>query len=293
MSIATRVNAILAIFGYQVLRSSTVAVLEQARTSAADQSRPRRALEALVPEPPRALADVVAGVLDDVHHRHLDISPALLTALKDIRVTAQISAGQSSATWIARHADRVEAFKTRQKMLDHLCKFPIPDGALAEFGVFTGAITRYLRPRFPDRAYHAFDSFLGVPEAMGLAVDAGDFSLGGQVPELPEGVTVHAGWFEDTLPAFCQTYDCKLAFVYIDCDLYESVRTVLTHLHDRLTPGAIVAFDDWYNFPNWEQHSKRALEDLVDQTGARFSPVAITTREHAIACRYEGRGISP
>jgi hypothetical protein len=227
-------------------------------------------------------------VLDEIYNARIDLTAALITAFKDIRVAAQIAAGQTSAAWIAQHADKVDSSARRGEMLDKICRNPIPDGALAEFGVFTGAITRFLRPKFPDRPYHAFDSFKGLPEGMGLAVAAGDFDLGGAVPELPPDTTVHVGWFEDTVPAFHDSSTGPLALVYIDCEIYASVKTVLDNLYDRFAIGAIVAFDDWYNFPNWEQHSHKALNELVQRTGARFTPIGITVREHAVAFRYEG-----
>ena len=231
-------------------------------------------------------------VLDEIYNTRIDLTAALITALKDIRVTAQIAAGQSSAAWIAQYADQVDSFTRRHEMLDQICQGSLPDGSFAEFGVFTGAVTRLLRPRFPNRPYHAFDSFKGVPESMGLAIRAGDFSLGGAIPDLPPDTTVHAGWFDDTVPAFRRNHSDKLAFVYVDCDLYASVKTVLDNLHDRFVPGAIIAFDDWYNFPNWEQHSYKALNELIERTGARFTPIGITVREHAVAFRYEGtRGV--
>jgi hypothetical protein len=285
MSVAAVVNNLLAQFGLQMVRSSTLAQL----ISAANQPAPEPTQpEPTQPEPTQSTVEAVEDILQEIYSTQLDVSPALITMFKDMRVTAQIAAGQSSAAWIANHADKVNTYPTRHDMLEELCKGELPAGGLAEFGVFTGAVTRFLRPRFPTRTYHAFDSFEGVPESMGLAIKAGDFALGGTIPELPDGVTTHIGWFEDTVPVFRQQYTDRLAFVYIDCDLFESVKTVLANLHDLLAPGAIVAFDDWYNFPNWQAHSRRALEELVERTGTKFTPIGLTFREHAVAFRYDG-----
>lgn len=238
-------------------------------------------------------ADVVKetarSILHAVYTNEIELSSALITAFKDIRVTAQIAAGQASAAWIASFADKVDAYGTRYEMLLDLMKRDLPDGDLAEFGVFTGAVTNLLRPHYADRAYHAFDSFLGDPESMALSIRAGDYSLEGKVPDLPPNVTVHAGWFKDTVPRFRENYTGKLAFIYIDCDLYRSVATVLENLHGMFANNAIVVFDDWYNFPNWQAHSKRAVDELVERTGMRFTPVGITVREHAVAFRVTHR----
>ena len=276
MSIAARINKFLSHFGYIVTRLENVRKEDTAPV----------AFEA--PPAPEPAADRIDDLLAEISNTRLDLSAAVIATLKDIRIPAQIAAGQSSASWIARWADGVKVDTWRRDMLDRLCTDDLPAGDIAEFGVFTGAVTHFLRPRFPERAYHAFDSFLGVPGAMGLTIHAGDFSLSGAIPPLPADVVVHAGWFDETLPKFCDAYRGQLAFVYIDCDLYSSVKTVLDHILDKLAVGAIVAFDDWYNFPNWEAHSYRAFLELVARTGARFTPVGLTAREHAVAFRYDG-----
>ena len=40
----------------------------------------------------------------------------------------------------------------------------------------------------------------------------------------------------------------KAAFVYIDCDLYESTVPVLRFVLPLLQTGTVIAFDDWYSF---------------------------------------------
>ena len=158
-------------------------------------------------------------------------------------------------------------------------------GDLAEFGVYTGSITRYVRPRFPSRRYHAFDSFRGVPDNMVLALAQHSFDMGGVIPSLPPDTDVHAGWFADTVPAWRASFPGMLALVYVDCDLYTSVRTVLYGISDRLSVGAILAFDDWYNFPNWQAHSARAAEEVM---GKRLEPIGFCTKEHSGAFRVSG-----
>ena len=159
MSASTAVNDFLGHFGVRVVRTKTLSRLIHAPDRAAS-----------TPTQDASPADAAASLLHEIYNGRLDVSSALIAALKDIRVTAQIAAGQSSADWIARHADKVNAYSTRHDMLDALCNGDVPDGDLAEFGVFTGAVTRFLRPRFPTREYHAFDSFRGVPKSMGLAI---------------------------------------------------------------------------------------------------------------------------
>jgi predicted O-methyltransferase YrrM len=207
--------------------------------------------------------------------------------MNNVPLVAQMAAAQSTARWIHQNADRAPHFLTRMDMLEGICSGNLIDGSIAEFGVFTGAVTRFIRPRFPDRVYHAFDSFRGVPEQMSLSVSKWAFDQGGVVPKLPKDVTVHAGWFADTLPEYRKAYDEALALIYIDCDLYESVCEVLDGIQDQLRPGSILVFDDWYNFPNWEAHSYRAVNEFVARSGLSLVTIGITTTEHCVAFRVE------
>ena len=54
-----------------------------------------------------------------------------------------------------------------------------------------------------------------------------------------------------------------MAFIHVDCDLYESTRCVLELLEDRIVPGTIIVFDEYFNYPNWQEHEFRAFQELV------------------------------
>ena len=54
------------------------------------------------------------------------------------------------------------------------------------------------------------------------------------------------GWFEDSLKTFP---GIALALLRIDCDLYSSTHTVLTHLHDLVADGGYVIVDDYGAIP--------------------------------------------
>ncbi len=234
-----------------------------------------------VPDPVAATRQV----LEEISNNRLPIGTALLAALKDIRIAAQLSAAASSAEWLYANADRAPTYPRRPDLLEAVLPLVPAEGDFAEFGVFKGAVTWFLRPRFPDRAYHAFDSWQGVPEAMSLAVTKFGFDLGGAVPDLPADTTVHVGWFEDTVPNWRERFNSTLAFAYIDCDLYESVRTVLEGMADRLRHDSILVFDDWYNFPNWQAHSLRAANEWTERHGLSLEPLGFTVLEHAAAFR--------
>lgn len=263
------INGVLSAFGVQLVRSSKVDLDLPAPT-------------APTPDDPVATA---RQILEAIEGNRLSFGRILETAFKDLRITAQMQAASSSVNWLYAHADRVPAYRNRSELLEAIFPLIPPDGDFAEFGVFRGAITWFVRPRFPDRAYHAFDSWKGVPESMGLAVNKFGFSLDGKVPDLPPATTIHTGWFEETLPKWRAQFDSSIAFAYVDCDLYESVLTVLEAIADRVRPGSIVMFDDWFNFPNWQAHSFRAAREWTERHGLVLEPVGLTFLQHSVAFR--------
>jgi O-methyltransferase len=135
-------------------------------------------------------------------------------------------------------------------------------GDYMEFGVFEGRTFTYAykvarRARL-DMRFYAFDSFCGLPGVKGVDGDGefseGQFSASRNLFERAcrkAGVDkslVHVveGFYEQTLPN-CGI-NSRVAFAWIDCDLYESAVPVLDFLTDKLVNGAIIVFDDWFCF---------------------------------------------
>jgi hypothetical protein len=111
-----------------------------------------------------------------------------------------------------------------------------------------------------DMRFFAFDSFQGLPELDGIDREGRFFAKGqfactesdvrenlvkGGVP-LSKVITV-PGWYKET----CTTETIrkygmkKAAIVFVDCDLYESTKTVLAFVEPLLVDGTIIIFDDW------------------------------------------------
>src|SRR3712207_9470534 len=54
-----------------------------------------------------------------------------------------------------------------------------------------------------------------------------------------------------------------VAFLHADCDLYSSTKCILGNLGNRLVSGSIIVFDEYFNYPGWEQHEFRAFSEFV------------------------------
>jgi hypothetical protein len=169
----------------------------------------------------------------------------------------------SSLRWAMRHAKDAGSYVGLpvQVLMRGLDAASVK-GLTIECGVYFGRSLRLIAERTTGPV-HGFDSFQGLPEAWNSSEGAGAYSTAGRIPHVAENVQLHAGWFEDTLPAFFAARQGPIRLLHVDCDLYSSTWTVLENAADRLVPGSVVIFDDLLGYPGYEQHELRAWEEFT------------------------------
>ena len=114
----------------------------------------------------------------------------------------------------------------------------------------------------------------------------GKFGRGGALPEVPANVTLHKGWFDQTLPAFLAAYpQHEVAFLHVDCDIYSSTATVLRELAPRLRPGTVIVFDEYFNYPNWQRHEWRAFQEFIRDSGFSYRYLGFAQKNGHVAVR--------
>ncbi len=113
-------------------------------------------------------------------------------------------------------------------------------------------------------------------------MDKSTFTLHGRLPKVPSNVTLHAGWFDKTLPEWLEKNPGPIAFVHIDCDLYSSTKAVFDLLGPRLRPGTVIAFDEYFGYPNWRNHEFKAFQELVSATGISYEYIAFARIQVAV-----------
>jgi Macrocin-O-methyltransferase (TylF) len=131
----------------------------------------------------------------------------------------------------------------------------------------------------PTRTIHGFDSFEGLPEDWFGKFRKGRFDTGGKLPKVRSNVKLHKGWFDETLPKFVAENDGPVAFLHVDCDLYSSTKTIFQYLGDRIVAGTIILFDEYFNYPGWQQHEHKAFQELVQERGLRYRWLAYNNVE--------------
>jgi hypothetical protein len=130
---------------------------------------------------------------------------------------------------------------------------------------------------------HGFDSFEGIQEHWN-GNPIGAFAQK-KMPKVPDNVEFHVGYFDATLPGFLKSNAETIAFLHVDCDLYSSTVTIFDFLGDRLVPGSIILFDEYYNFHRWQQHEFKAFQEFVAKSGLTYEYIAYSVTGQQVAVK--------
>lgn len=154
------------------------------------------------------------------------------------------------------------------------------DGIILEFGVFTGRSINLLSQFCPDDEIFGFDSFEGLPEVWD-GHEYHDMNRQGILPAVGDNVRLIKGWFDDTLPEFCQK-EFELGLLHIDCDIYSSTKTIFHYLGDFIKPGVVLIFDEFFNYPNFENHEFKAFFEFVNERDLDYKYLAYNGQKVSI-----------
>lgn len=205
---------------------------------------------------------------------------------RDLYTAEDQQATRTSAAFLRREMGTAVAHFGKQDTLLAAVKAAPPEGMALEFGVATGSTLRLIAEHVPAGTAFGFDSFEGLPEHWRSGFPAGAFAMDA-LPEVP-GAELVVGWFDESLPRFLAEHPGPVSFLHVDADLYSSTVTVLTELESRLQVGTVVLFDEYFNYPGWEQHEHRAWTEFVDRTGTTFSYLGFTADDEQVAVRITG-----
>lgn len=163
---------------------------------------------------------------------------------------------------------RSEFFAVAMGYLKSSCVF----GDYHEYGCYSATTFRMaltnaclfeLDKHDPEMRFHAFDSFEGLPEvspdlAHGSNWVKGSMAFGenefreciSRHGVFVDRVCTHRGFFDRSLTPELQAEllgtERRIAFVNVDCDLYESATDVFRFIAPLLQTGTIIYMDDWY-----------------------------------------------
>jgi hypothetical protein len=123
------------------------------------------------------------------------------------------------------------------------------DGDIAEVGVYKGGTAKLIVKTVPEKNVHLFDTFQGMPQIC-TEVDTykgkefSDVSLESVKSFLADcsNVTFYPGIFPETAGP---VKNKKFSFVYIDADIYKSVKDSLEFFYSRMVKGGVILLDDY------------------------------------------------
>jgi hypothetical protein len=208
----------------------------------------------------------------------------------DLDFVAQQLAAESSAQYMTDHMRQARNFVTdydlhewaiRQVDLDLLS--PWGCGLVLEFGVATGRTINHWARLRPMDVIHGFDGFVGLPETWTWRMRRGHFSQ--PLPRVRKNVCLHVGWFDQTLDPFLRQNSAPVAFLHIDSDLYSSAAFVLDRLVPRLRVGTIIVFDEYFNYPGWQQDEYRAWQEIVARHDIGYEYIGFVSRHQQVAVK--------
>ncbi len=212
--------------------------------------------------------------------------PQKLDALARQTADPRSAAIMESHDWLQQQGAKPLWFGSSTGLLRWAAQQSPATGVVVECGVFHGLSINLLARHTPSEI-HGFDSFSGLPEAWKDGEPAGSYSTRGIIPDVAAQVTLHPGWFEDSLPAFVRQLDRPIALLHVDCDIYSSTVTVLQQLAPRLMPGSLLVFDDFLGYPGYQQHEFKAAKEYFASCRERFTLVAAVAVGRSVAFRLE------
>jgi len=164
----------------------------------------------------------------------------------------------------------------------------LDDFYASNMGATAGGLSPKSSGGFMDK-YFAFDSFEGWPSTVGITSDP-QFKAGGAKTEATEflnlltrygqsteRVELIKGFYERSLTKDLATRfvneNVKVSLVTVDCNLYESYKSVFAWIDEFLQPGTVLYLDDLNTFrAQPDQGPKLAFREYKEKTKWKFEP---------------------
>ena len=203
--------------------------------------------------------------------------------LKSIPLERQRRALATTVDFVEKNMRLVDSVGAKKELLTKSFKLADVSGnrLICEFGVFMGVSINHVAKMTNQRVF-GFDSFEGLPERWWDGWKVGAFAVP-KLPKVRRNVTLVKGWFNETLPGFLKENPGEVGFLHVDSDLYSSAKTIFESLEPRLKPGAVIVFDEYFNYPEWEQGEHKAFTEFLGRTGYSVEYIGYNRNEEQMA----------
>lgn len=215
----------------------------------------------------------------------------LYTDVIDTDFTATRLASEESAAYIQQHMRAVPNFKSdydfHEWVVTTQLDDKLDDGMVLEFGVATGRTLNHIARLLPNKFVYGFDSFEGLPENWTSRMPKGFFRRK-NLPSVRYNCQLYVGWFNETLPRWKSVFgNNPIQLLHIDSDLYSSAVTILSELKENIVPGTVIIFDEYINYPGWQQDEFRAWQEFVAKNAIDYEYIGYVSRHQKVAVRVK------
>ena len=154
-----------------------------------------------------------------------------------------------------------------------------------EFGVWKGGSINLFAKQLSKNGgkIYGFDSFEGLTEDWLTHVffPKGALSLNKKMPKVLNNVNLIKGKIQDTLEEFLlEKNKKKIMFAHMDMDTYASTKYALRKIKPLLKKGAVILFDEFYGYPNWQQEEYKAFTEVFNENEYKY--IAFCSRQVAV-----------
>jgi hypothetical protein len=155
---------------------------------------------------------------------------------------------------------------------------------ILEFGVWKGESINFFADAVPRSTVYGFDSFQGLQENWyGYSMVKNSFNLNGRFPSVRKNVVLIPGWYDKTLSKFILEHSgASISVLHLDSDTYTPTKFVLKSLKDSISKNTIIIFDEFFGYPNWEQHEYLAWVEFVKEYQIDFRYIAYSNMQVAV-----------
>lgn len=187
--------------------------------------------------------------------------------------------GMNTAKFIITNMNKAKVINDKNNYLKYVLSQVDVSGSYLEFGVYQGSTINLISATLPDKIVYGFDSFEGLPETWRSGFYNQAFNMNGNLPQINKNVCLIKGWFNETLPNFVKEHPDPCAFIHVDCDLYSSTKTIFDNLKNQIIRGTVIAFDEYFYYPGWQEGEYKAFMELVKENDLKYKYIARTEHQ--------------
>lgn len=221
---------------------------------------------------------------------HLDIDENLTKFFddyfRDLSRERKRIATHETALFIENNLPLVESTSDRFETLDVAIDNADNSGIWMELGVADGNTINHIAKKYKGvEKIYGLDSIKGLPSKWRPGFPGGSFSRE-TPPELNDNIDFVEGLFSESLPRILEKDKRSISFLHIDCDLYESTKSVFDLIADRVCGGTVFVFDEFFNYPGWREHEFRAFDEFIKSTNKSYEYLCYTRNHCQVAVKF-------